>query len=143
MAGRQLQRFGSNQLVSLLDWAGGHLVSPSSILGQQLRMASTSSLNKSLKYSKERKGYQSNLSELRKAWAKEQEEAALRRATEAEALEAKRWAAKSQRARDDAADKETRRQELLVRQQAARELRVSCRFCRLILFLMLQMNRLI
>ena len=127
MAGRQLQRFKSTQLVSLFDWAGGHLPS-SSLIGQQLRMGSTSTVSKSIKYSKERNNYESNLSELRKAWAKEQQEAALRRATEAEAIEAKRKAAKSQRAKDDAADKETRRLELLARQRAARELRVSSEY---------------
>ena len=125
MAGRQLQRLNGSRLVSLLDWVRGQFDSSSTCVTQHLRMASTSSHSKSIQYSKERKTFESSLSELRKQWAKEQEEAALKHAAEAEALVAKRQAAKSRRAQDDAAEKETRRQELLARQQAARELRVS------------------
>ncbi len=88
-------------------------------------------MQKSIKYSKERKSYEANLAELRKAWALEQEAISVRRAAQAEAKEAQRLAAKSQRAQDDAADKITRKQELLVRQEAARQLRVSLIFdCR-------------
>ena len=127
MSVRQLRRCTSNQLLSLLDWAGSHVM-PNQ-LGQQLRFASTSANQKAIQYARERKTYESNLSELRKEWAKQEEAAAKRRASEAEAVEARRRAAKSQRARDDAADKETRRKELLARQQADRELRVSSTFC--------------
>ena len=125
MSGRHLQRYSSQQLLSLVDWASAHLKSNSLISGQQLRWAGTSSTQKSINYAKERKSYESNLSELRKAWAKEQEELAVRRAAQAEAKEAQRRAAKSQRAQDDAADKVTRKLELAARQQVARELRVS------------------
>jgi hypothetical protein len=141
MSGRHLQRCSSQQFMSLLDWASAHLPSKSLIIGQQLRWAGTSATQKSIKYSKERKSYEANLAELRKAWAKQQEELAVRRAAQAEAKEAQRVAAKSQRAQDDAADKETRRLELLARQEAARELRVStflsCRaYHRLLIFLL-------
>jgi hypothetical protein len=111
--------------MSLVDWASAHLSSNSLISGQQLRWAATSATQKSIKYTKDRKSYEANLAELRKAWAKEQEEMAVRREAQAEAKEAQRRAAKSQRARDDAADKVARKQELVARQQAARELRVS------------------
>jgi hypothetical protein len=117
--------------MSLLDWASAHLTSNSLSAGHQLRWSGTSAMQKSIKYSKERKSYEANLAELRKAWALEQEAISVRRAAQAEAKEAQRLAAKSQRAQDDAADKITRKQELLVRQEAARQLRVSLIFdCR-------------
>jgi hypothetical protein len=125
MSGRCVQRCSRQQFFSLLDWASAQITSNSLSAGQQLRWAGTSAAQKSIKYAKKRKSYESNLAELRKAWAKEQEDMEVRRASQAEAKEAQRRAAKSKRAQDDAADKITRKQELLGRQEAARELRVS------------------
>jgi len=125
MSGRCVQRCSTQQFLSLLDWASAHMSSNTFSAGQQLRWAGTSATQKSIKYAKERKSYESNLAELRKAWAKEQEDMEVRRAAQVEAKEAQRRAAKSKKAQDDAADKITRKQELLARQEAARALRVS------------------
>jgi hypothetical protein len=126
MSGRALHRLSSNQLISLLDWAAMGQLGPSAAsAGLQVRAASSSTLAKSLKYARDRKAHDSGLSELRKAWAKEHEEAEARRAAAALVAEERRKAALSRRAQTDAADKEVRRAELVARQQAEREQRVS------------------
>lgn len=84
-----------------------------------------------LKYSKDRKKYESNLSELRKQWAEQQKAAAAERAGAEAAAEQRRQTIKAQRARQDAASKEAAKEALLARQRADREVRAQAKAERL------------
>lgn len=83
------------------------------------------SADDALKYAKDRKSYNKELSELRKQWAAIEQERAAKQAAEQKASLERREALKAQRARTDAADRERALKALQERQAADRQLRAS------------------
>lgn len=111
---------GLAQLTSLLEWQHSRVLG--SCLLQQRTFAAGGD---SVKFAKDRKSFEDNLSQLRKQWARQRVEQLARKAAAEEAERQNREAAKAARAQQDAADKEARLQQLRERQAAERELRVG------------------
>ncbi|KAL4419827.1 hypothetical protein ABPG75_006925 [Micractinium tetrahymenae] len=113
------------QLLSLLQWhqqaAGGVQQQARGLADQAPAVA----------FSKERKGFESSLSELRKQWAKERQEKEEARAAVERAERAAREAAKAQRAQQDLESKAARLAEYQAQQALEREARVAAKAERL------------
>lgn len=113
------------QLLSLIQWHEQAMV------GAQQQMRGLADQAGAVAFSKQRKGFESSLSELRKQWAKERQEKEEARAAAERAERAARETAKAQRAQQDIAAKAARLEEYKAQQAREQEARLAAKAERL------------